>query len=31
MRDGLIEPNAHGDWYITDAGRKTVMEGDSGK
>lgn len=19
---GLIEPNAHGDWYITEAGRK---------
>lgn len=23
---GLIEPNAHGDWYVTDAGRARVAE-----
>lgn len=25
-REGLIIPNAHGDWYITDAGRAAVDE-----
>lgn len=23
---GLIEPNAHGDWYVTEAGRRRVAE-----
>lgn len=23
---GLAEPNAHGDWYITEAGRKAVRD-----